>query len=353
MGLDTLSDVLRRIHLRGTLLFHVAGQPDWVVEAPPASQIAAAVMPGAGHVMAYHVVVAGSCWGAVAGEPPVHAGRGDVLVYARGDAHVLASAPGMRAGYAVNPFFVSASERAPFFLRVRGSEVTPSHPGAAAAADETTLVCGFFGCDAQPFNPLLSNLPRLLHVRDQGDEDRSLIAGFIRTAVFESSSRRPGGEAVLERLSEMMFVDLLRSYLDGLPGDQTGWLAGLRDRFVGRALALLHERPAHRWTVDALADRVGLSRSALHERFLLFIGRPPMQYLNAWRMQLAADLLAHTDTNVVAVALQVGYESEAAFVRAFKKSTGLPPGQWRRERTRRLPGAEAPRFDKLPAAVGD
>ena len=351
MGLDTLSDVLRRIHLRGTLLFHVVGGSPWVVEAPPASDIAAAVMPGAGHVMAYHVVASGSCWAAVAGAAPVRAGRGDVLVCARGDAHVLSSAPGMRAGYAVNPFFVAASERAPFFLRVRGSEVTPSRADAEVAGDETTLICGFFGCDSQPFNPLLANLPRLLHVRHRDDGGHSLIAGFIRTAVVESADRRPGGEAVLERLSEMMFVDLVRSHLEGLPGDHTGWLAGLRDRFVGRALALLHERPAQRWTVDALADRVGLSRSALHDRFLLFIGCAPMHYLNSWRMQLAADLLAHSDATIVSVALQVGYESEAAFVRAFKRSTGLPPAQWRRERTRGSSGSGAARVETRPPAA--
>ena len=352
MSLDTLSDVLRRIHLRGTLLFHVAGGAPWVVEALPASEIAAAVMPGAGHVMAYHVVASGSCWGAVVGEPPVRAERGDVLVYARGDAHVLSSAPGMRAGYAVNPFFLSRSEPAPFFLRVRGNDVTPSHAGSDGGGDDTTIICGFFGCDAQPFNPLLATLPRLLHVRDQGDADQSLIAQFIRTAVRESAQRRPGGEAVLERLSEMMFVELVRGYLDGLPSDQTGWLAGLRDRFVGRALTLLHERPAHRWTVDALADLVGISRSALYDRFCLLIGQAPMQYLTSWRMQLASGLLVHTETSILSVALEVGYESEAAFVRAFKKATGVPPGQWRRERTRRMQSTQTAEADAQAPATG-
>lgn len=336
MSLDTLSDVLRRIHLQGTLLFHVVGKAPWVVEAPPASGIAAAVMPGAGHVMAYHVVASGACWGAVVGEPPVRAGPGDVLVYARGDAHVLSSAPGMRADYPVNPFFLSPQQRPPFFLSVEGRDVRAAQPGADGVAGESTaLICGFFGCDAQPFNPLLANLPRLLHVRHSDDAGQSLIGQFIRTAVAESSRRRPGGEAVLERLSEMMFVDLVRSYLDGLPTDQTGWLAGLRDRHVGRALTLLHEKPSQRWTVETLADRAGISRSALHDRFVLLIGQAPMQYLTNWRMQLASGLLVHTDAPILSVALDVGYESESAFVRAFKKATGLPPGQWRRERVRR------------------
>ncbi|MGA8008247.1 MAG: AraC family transcriptional regulator [Thiomonas sp.] len=331
MTQDTLSDVLRQIHLQGTLLFHVNGKPPWVVEALSASEIPDAVIPGAGHVMAYHVVTSGACWGAVLGEPPVRAERGDVLVFARGDAHVLSSAPGMRADYAINPFLLAPSQRPPFFLSVRGNEVRAAHGNDDPGRDDTSLLCGFFGCDAQPFNPLLANLPRLLHVRHRGDAESSLTGQFIRTAVLECRAKRPGGEAVLERLSEMMFVDLVRSYLDGLPTDQTGWLAGLRDRYVGRALTLLHERPAHHWTVDVLADLVGVSRSTLYDRFVHFIGLAPMQYLTSWRMQLAAGLLARTKVSILSVALDVGYESEAAFTRAFKKATGLPPGQWRRQ----------------------
>ncbi len=332
---DPLSDVLRRVHLQGSLLMHVSAQAPWVVEALPAASIAQAVLPGAAHVMAYHVLTCGSCCAAVIGQPPVHAERGDVLVYPHGDAHVLSSAPGMRAGYAVNPFFAAPSGRPPFRLRVRGSEVAPDANDAAPAAGATTLLCGFFGCDAQPFNPLLAHLPRLLHLRRAGSGDadpQRLVDTFIRTATLESEHPRPGGQAVLERLSEMMFVDLVRRYLDTMPQDRTGWLAGLRDRHVGRALGLLHQRPAEAWSVEALSDAVGLSRSALHERFVLLLGLAPMQYLARWRMQLASDLLSHGDCAVVSVAQQVGYASEAAFVRAFKKATGVPPGRWRRAR---------------------
>lgn len=332
MTRDTLSDVLRQVHLQGTLLFHVDARPPWVVEALAASEIPDSVMPGSAHVMAYHVVTSGCCWAAVPGEPPVRAQRGDVLVFARGDAHVLSSAPDMRADYAINPFLLAPSRRPPFFLSVRGDEVTAAPGHRDPGRDDTVLLCGFFGCDAQPFNPLLSHLPRLLHVARRGDDEVSLTDSFIRTAVQESALGRPGGEAVLERLSEMMFVDLVRGYLDALPIGQTGWLAGLRDRHVGRALMLLHERPAQHWSVDVLAERVGVSRSTLHERFVHFIGLAPMQYLSGWRMQLAAGLLARTKASVVAVALDVGYESEAAFTRAFRKATGMPPGQWRRRR---------------------
>jgi transcriptional regulator GlxA family with amidase domain len=141
----------------------------------------------------------------------------------------------------------------------------------------------------------------------------------------------PGGYAVLERLSEMMFVDAARRYLDSLPADATGWLAGLRDRFVGKALNLMHERPAHAWTVDDLATEVGLSRSALHERFMKFLGLPPMQYLTNWRIQLGTRLLRESNRNVATIALDVGYDSEAAFSRAFKRMVGMPPATWRRK----------------------
>jgi transcriptional regulator GlxA family with amidase domain len=148
--------------------------------------------------------------------------------------------------------------------------------------------------------------------------------------VSESHSKRPGGEAVLERLAEMMFVDAARRYIDTLPEDATGWLAGLRDRYVGKALELMHERPDHAWSVDDLARDVGLSRSALHERFVKFLGDPPMHYLANWRIQLGARLLRESKRTVATIALDVGYDSEAAFSRAFKRIVGLPPAAWRR-----------------------
>jgi transcriptional regulator GlxA family with amidase domain len=152
----------------------------------------------------------------------------------------------------------------------------------------------------------------------------------IDQAVDESNNRRPGGDAVLERLSEMMFVDTARRYLDTLPEDATGWLAGLRDRFVGKALSLMHERPEHAWSVEDLARDVGLSRSALHERFVQYLGQPPMQYLASWRIQLGSRMLRESNRNVATIALEVGYDSEAAFSRAFKRMVGLPPAAWRK-----------------------
>lgn len=337
MGQDTLSEVLRSVRLRGAVFYHVEGEPPWVAEAPPAADIASAIMPGAGHVMEYHVVTRGSCWSALVGEPPVRLEAGDVVVFPRGDPHVMSSAPGMRAKVDVEMYFQPRPDRMPFYLRQRGESVFPSGPEYRGDGTGTTLLCGFFGCDAWPFNPLLASLPRLLHVREADAAGRGWIAQFIHLALSESAGRQPGGEVLLERLSETMFVELVRHYIARLPEGHSGWLAGLRDRHVGRALAVLHERPAESWTMDRLADRVGLSRSALHERFARFTGHAPMQYLALWRMQLASTLLRQSSASIASIALEVGYESEAAFSRAFRRAAGEPPSAWRRRAASEAP----------------
>ncbi|HXY42023.1 MAG TPA: AraC family transcriptional regulator, partial [Vicinamibacteria bacterium] len=175
-------------------------------------------------------------------------------------------------------------------------------------------------------------LPRVLVVPGHALGADSWVTTFLRLVVGESNQKRPGGEAVLERMSEMLFVEVLRRHVDSLPAEQTGWLAGVRDPGVGRALALLHERPAEAWSLERLSAEAGLSRSSLHERFVHFIGQPPMQYLTRWRMQLASGRLRETGAKLVEVALGVGYESEAAFCRAFKREVGVSPGAWRREK---------------------
>jgi len=256
-------------------------------------------------------------------------------MFPQGDAHVISSAPGLRvAKLDTSIFFSPKPPQLPFVLERRGEEYTSTVRLDGGGEERATIVCGFLGCDAKPFNPLLAALPRLLHVRGGAARD-GWIGHFINVAVTEANHKRPGGEAVLERMSEMMFVEVVRRYLEGLPAEQTGWLAGLRDRFVGRALALLHERPAHHWTIDELGESVGLSRSALHERFAELVGQPPMQYLAQWRMQVASQLLLQSTMNVASVALEAGYDSEAAFSRAFKRLVGVPPAAWRRERKSR------------------
>ena len=327
MSHDILSDLLRSVRLRGVLFYHVSGNRNWAAEAPASRDIAAAVMPDSEHVMEYHVVCRGSCWGAIVGEAPVRLETGDVVLFPHGDPHVVSSAPGMRAAVDVPSYFQNKAEQLPFSLHL--DIVEGLQPISSDDGDEVTLVCGFLGCDVRPFNPLIATLPRLLHLKSA--ENQGWTAAFMRQAVGESQHKRPGGEVMLERMSEMMFVDAVRRYIDTLPEESRGWLAGLRDRFVGRALALMHDAPATEWTVDELGRLVGLSRSALHERFAEMIGQPPMQYLANWRMQVAAALLRDTNATVSSVAQDVGYHSEAAFARAFKRLVGSPPATWRRQ----------------------
>ena len=328
MTRDTLSDVLRTVRLRGAVFYYVTCGDEWAAEAPAAREIATAVMPGVEHVIEYHVMVKGGCWAAVLGEPPVRLGAGDIVMFPQGDAHVMSSAPGVRPTM-LDAEWVYATRNDPKPIPVAyhgGATYLTRQPPPDASAN---IVCGFLGCDVRPFNPLIAGLPRLLHVRASGDSDWT--ARLLQQAVDASQDRRPGGEAVLERMSEMMFVDAVRRYVDALPQPAAGWLAGLRDRYVGRALALIHAEPGRDWTIEALASDVALSRSALYDRFVQFVGQPPMQYLTQWRMTVAARLLRETHAPVNAIALEVGYDSEAAFSRAFKRLTGSPPASWRRE----------------------
>ncbi len=327
MSQDILSDVLRSVRLRGALYFHVSGARDWAAEAPSSCEIAAAVMPGSEHVMEFHVVLSGSCWGGLVGDTPVRLTAGDLILFPHGDPHVLSSEPGMRAAPNPSGYFERMPQPRPFALRLEAQEV--SMGAASEGPGVTTLVCGFLGCDLRPFNPLITSLPRLMHVPTRTGKD--WVVQCARQAAAETLEPLPGSSAMLERLSEMTFIEAVRRYVAMLPEGSNGWLAGLRDRFVGRAIALMHAAPADPWTVDELGRRIGLSRSALHERFSEMIGQTPMQYLASWRMQIGAELLRDTAATVASVALDVGYQSEASFARAFKRSVGKPPALWRRQ----------------------
>ncbi len=330
MSADTLSDLLRAIRLRGAIFFYVEGADPWVAETPQSKLLIPAILPGVDHLMEFHVVARGSCWAAIAGEEPVRLDEGDIVIFPQGDPHVISSAPGMRAKV-VDPgvFFAPKPPQLPFAISVDGQGQTTALLDGGGS-DRTTVVCGFLGFDTTPFNPLLASLPRVLRIPGLARDGRSWIASFMRSLVEESNRKRPGGEAVLERMSEMLFVEVLRHYAHELPPEQTGWLAGMRDPGVGRTLALMHARPAEDWTLDRLGEEAAISRSTLHERFVHFIGQPPMQYLTHWRMQLAAGSLRDTDAKVIDVALEVGYENEAAFARAFRRAVGESPGAWRR-----------------------
>jgi AraC-like DNA-binding protein len=332
MSGDVLSDLLRAVRLRGALFYYIEGADPWVAEVPAAREIIPAIMPGAEHMIEFHGIAKGSCWAALVGEPPVRLEEGDVILFPQGGPHVMSSAPGLRAGQVdVGVYFTPRPAQLPYSLSVNEQGVTTARLDGGGR-ESATVVCGFLGCDAKPYNPLLAALPRVLHMPGVAAGQASWVAHFLRSVVDESNRKRPGGEAVLERMSEMLFVEVLRRYVDGLPPGQTGWLAGMRDPGVGRALAMLHGGPDEAWTLERLGEEAGLSRSVLHERFVHFIGLPPMQYLAQWRMQLAAARLRDTDAKVLDIALDVGYESEAAFSRAFRRVVGMAPGAWRRTR---------------------
>ena len=315
---DVLSDVLRSVRLTGAVYFDFDLSSPWVAEAPPSREIAATVMPGAQRVIEYHLIARGSCWGHVVGEPPIHLKEGDLIVFPQGDPHVLSSAPGMRASPDMSVF-------------VRPTTPLPLvYERGGGGPERTRIVCCFLGCDERPFNPLLTALPRTIHLSGAGNEPASgWLATLLNIAVRESGTARAGRDNILARMSELMFVEAIRRYLETLPPAQTGWLAGLRDPVVGQALAALHGEPATAWTVESLARAAGVSRSMLADRFAEMVGQPPMQYLALWRMQLASRRLLEGEP-VAGVAAAVGYESEAAFSRAFKKLLGEAPATWRR-----------------------
>jgi AraC-like DNA-binding protein len=348
MSVDLLSDVLRGVRLRGAVFFHVSGSRDWAAEAPPGREIAPLLMRGVEHVMEFHALAQGSCWAGIPGQGAVRMEAGDIVVFPHGDAHVMSSAPGMRAVPDLSLLASLGDTPLPLHLVLSGPATLASPPPGYRA--DASVVCGFLGCDLRPFNPLIAALPRTLHLRASAAD--AWIAQFTQQAAAESCAGRPGSEALLARMSEMMFLHAVRRYAEQLPGHSASWLAGLRDRLVGRALALLHEEPAHPWTIDELGRRIGLSRSALYERFVQLVGLPPMQYLAQWRMQAASQLLLETHASVAAVALEVGYDSEAAFNRAFKRLVGTPPATWRRERVRTAGAGSAKKIPPLLPAPG-
>jgi AraC-like DNA-binding protein len=320
MSTDTLSDVLRAVRLTGAVFFALDAAAPWVTELPPGRELGPRLMPGVEHLIEYHVLTGGSCWGGIVGGTPVRLETGDVIVFPQGDPHVMSSAPGMRG---------LPNEEA--FARARVSRLPIPVKIGQGGAERTEVICGFLGCDARPFNPLLATLPRVLHVPRRSVDD-GVLEQLVKLALAESLAQRAGGEVVLARLSELLFVEVVRRHIASLPPGNVGWLAGLRDESVGRGLGKLHDRPAHAWSLEELAGEVGMSRSVLAERFTHFVGIPPMQYLARWRMQLASSLLSSTTQSLAEIADGVGYGSEAALSRAFKRWVGVAPAEWRRGR---------------------
>lgn len=318
MSLDTLSEVLRVVRLSGAAFFSLDCRAPWVTETPAGNVVGSYLLPDAEHVIDYHAVTFGSCWAGPIGEPAVQLGVGDFIVFPHGDSHVISSAPGMRARPAYEAYEAARSGPLPVSFTVDG-----------AGTEQARLICGFLGCDARPFNPLLAALPRVLHLRAGSGHD-AMMRQLMELAVAETAAPTAGGSCALSKLSELLFVEAVRRYVALLPPDASNWFAGLRDHNIGQALQRLHEAPAHDWNLEALAKAAGVSRSTLVERFTQLVGVPPMQYLAKWRIQLAASQLRASGAGLAEIAERIGYGSEAALVRAFKREVGVTPASYRR-----------------------
>jgi AraC-like DNA-binding protein len=314
VSMDALSDVLRAVRLSGAFFFDVQAHCPWVAETPQGKTVVDAMFPGSDHLVCYHLIMHGSCWLELEGEQPIELSAGDIIVLPHGDTHVLTTELGKRKTPEMSMYRIPDDGQLPVQISM-GTD----------GGDAAHFVCGFLGCDSRPYNPLLTALPRVIHIKDHAS---GALGAYFRAALAESKGRM-GGASMLARISELMFVDVIRRHLEALPADRTNWLSGLRDPYVGRALTALHAEPARDWTLEALAQAAALSRSAFAERFNLYVGQPPMQYLANWRMQLATNYLRNGSESIASVANRVGYDSEAAFSRAFKKAVGAPPSEWR------------------------
>lgn len=316
---DALSDVLQVVRLFGGVFLHADFTEPWCLDSQVKSDDCGALLPRADHVILYHYIVAGRMRVQLQGQPAIELGAGEAVILPRNDPHRMGSDLSLPAVDSHDLIQIAAD----------GGLATIRHGGGGA---QTRLVCGFLGCSNLPNHPLLRSLPSVLRL----DTRKGTAAEWIRIsfefAADEIAAGRAGSDMVLAKLSELLFIEAVRRHVDSLPPGQAGWLAGLKDPFVARALMLIHGRLSEPWTVDDLARQIGLSRSALADRFTRLIGEPPMHYLARWRLQVAAQRLSTSLEPTVRIAYEVGYESEAAFNRAFKRLFGLPPGSWRKGR---------------------
>jgi AraC-like DNA-binding protein len=333
--MDVLSDVLRVVRLSGAVFFTAEFSSPWAIDSPSPDLLASIVMPGAEYVVLFHVLMEGECIIECKAHPTVKMETGDVIVFPHGTPHTMRSHDTVKAT-PIDAVLAGCSRDELPQLSLGG--------GGRLAR----FICGYLNCD-QRFNPLVGALPTILLVRSHDDYASieaidtkgrrptavprgtgSWLGTTLKFTINEARAARPGNAAMLGRLTELMFVEILREYMQQLPQGHGGWLAGLNDAHVGKALRLLHANPMRNWTVDELAREAAISRSALAERFTELVGDAPMRYLANWRMQLAKQMLREGTHSVQEVATRVGYESEAAFNRAFKRATGSPPATWRR-----------------------
>jgi AraC-like DNA-binding protein len=319
--MDALSETLRVVRLVGAIFINARFTAPWCYQSPRADSVAPILEPGAERVVIFHLITEGECYVELAGEPPVHLVAGDAIIFPQGDAHRMTSQPGLPP--ATGGRLDEVLSRRPRQLAYGGGGAT------------TRLVCGYLACDARLAGMLLAGLPALVRVNVRGSNAGTWLEASVRYALAEARSPRPGGAGVLAKLSEVLFIEVLRLYMNEQGEGRTGWLAGVGDRVVGAALNALHKSPAHAWTLDELARTAGSSRSVLAERFQQLVGSSPMQYLTQWRMLLAANLLCRSNAPLASIAEDVGYQTDTAFSRAFRREYGAPPAAWRRSRSMR------------------
>lgn len=315
--MDAFSEILRGIVLKGALYFNAEFSAPWGFITPPAAELAQVLAPEAPHLMIYHLLLEGSGVVRLGDDLEIALTAGDVIVVTHGDPHEMCSAVGV--GNKLSDAMMAKLQAHDF-----------SAMQAGGGGNVARFVCGFMVCDPLLCSPILRSLPPAFKINLRMDRAGHWLETSLLHLVEEAASGRAGSQAVLAKMSEALFVDTLRRYLTGLPEQESGWLAAARDPIIGKSLMLLHSRTAHPWTIAELAKEVGSSRSALVERFTRYLDEPPMAYLIRWRLQLAARALGSTSRGVADIAEEVGYESEAAFNRAFKREFGLPPARYRR-----------------------
>lgn len=314
MAADLLSEALALVRLTGVVMYRIDIQGPWGIAVDPTlERFASLLSPGTNHLIAFHILLDGSCWMRRPSVDWTRIAAGEAVVFTDAGPHELADRPDR----AIIPLDAALGGRS---IREIRDERFETGPGAS-----TSILCGFLGCDRRAFDPLCRALPPMFVV-DLGPRMDTLVHHAVEYALEDS----PGTATLRSRLAELLFLSALRMYMQDLPADATGWLAGLRDPLVGRALAALHQNPSRRWSVEDLAGATASSRSALAERFSETIGEPPMHYLTRLRMQLAARRLSESRLSIDSVADEVGYDSSAAFQRAFKRCFGVPPAAWRR-----------------------
>jgi AraC-like DNA-binding protein len=319
--MDALSETLRVVRLVGAIFINARFTAPWCYRSPHADSIAPLLEPGAERVVIFHLITEGECYVEMDDKEPVRLVAGDAVLFPHGDAHLMTSKPGLPP---------AKGSRLDVVLSRRPRQISYGGGGAV-----TRLLCGYLACESRLARMLLAGLPSLVRTNVRGSNAGLWLEASVHYALREARSPRPGGAGVLAKLAEVLFIEVLRLYMNEQHEGRTGWLAGVSDRVVGAALSAMHKDPAHAWTLEELARAAGTSRSVLAERFQQLVGSSPMQYLTHWRMMLAANLLRTGNAPMTRIAEGVGYQTDTAFIRAFRREYGAPPATWRRTQAKR------------------